>query len=168
SFFITVNGLRRTAESIEDARTNIECQPAKDDPSGHWGPIIHGYELSIRFKQDIFRTNEPVIATVIDRNAGTNILNHGSPYGGDLDFSFVIKNEEGDQLIDSFMPTRTTGQGEGWIPGTQYKYECNLTKRYGLSVPGRYSISVHRRLPNPDGRGAIDLSSGTATIRITF
>jgi hypothetical protein len=166
SFFVTIANPLEMKTSIENARTNIECQPAKDDPNGHWGPIIYGYELSIRFKKFTFHTNEPVIATIIYRNAGTNILNHATPFGGDLDFKVAIKNGAGNELDDSFVPARTTGHGGGWIPGTQYKYESDLTKRYGLSKPGTYSISVHRRLPDPGGSGWVDLSSGAAVIKI--
>jgi hypothetical protein len=143
----------------------MECQPAEDDPSGHWGAVVCGRELSIRFNENIFQSNEPIVATIIYRNVGTNVLNNDSPYGGDLDFQFVIQDKDGNQLTDSFTSGRTTGHGLPWIPGTQYKYKSNVTKRYGLSKAGTYSISVHRKLPNRGG-GWLDLSSGTATITI--
>ena len=164
SFFITMDYRLTPQESAEIARTNAECQPAIDDPDGHWGPIIYGCELSIRFEKFTFRTNESVIARIIYRNAGTNFLNYGTPFGGALDFRFRIRDQDGRELADSFKPARTTGHHGPWPPGTQYKYECNLTERFGLSKPGVYTILVHRRIRGP--AGIIDVASGTATIKI--
>lgn len=168
SFFVTPNEWSSvvTPDQIEDAKTNIECQPSENDPNGHWGPIYYGYQLSIRLNKDMFQTNEPVIATIIYRNTGTNVLHHGTPYGGDLDFQIAILDENGRRLPDSFVPQRTTGHGSQWQPGTQYKCQSNLTQRYGLIRLGTYSVSVHRRLSNPEANGWINLASGTATIKI--
>jgi|SRR5208282_34015 len=167
SFFVTADGMWWwTPEKIQAAKTNIECQSAENDSAGHWSPIFYGYQLSIRFSKDVFQTNEPVIATIIFRNAGTNTLNNFTPYGGDLDFKIVIKDENGKELPDSFVPGRTTGHSSQWPPGTQYKYESNLTKRYGISKPGTYSVIVQRGFLNPNGNGWLVLSSGTATIKI--
>ncbi len=168
SFFVTL-GERQGGpdfEAIELAKTNVECQPADNDPGGHWGERIIGEQLSIRFKKDAFQTNEPVIATIIYRNAGTNDLIHGTPFGGDLDFRIVITDENGRQLPDSFVPGRTMGHGSQWHPGTQYKCQSNLTHRFGLSKPGTYSISVHRKLRIDNANGWADLASGIVTIKI--
>jgi hypothetical protein len=169
SFFVTLSERSTivTPEAIADAKTSIECQPTKDDPSGHWGKEITGEQLSIRFADSVFRTNEPVTATIIYRHAGTNDnLNCTWMFGGDLDFRFVVKDESGTTLLDSFEPKRSNlPTTRKWVPGTQYKYQSNLTKRYGLSKPGTYSVSVHRRIRNFDMK-LVDLSSGTATIKI--
>lgn len=170
-FFVTLGERSSvvTPEAIEDAKTNIECQPAENDPAGHWGEKIIGEQLSIRFAKDLLLTNESVIATIIYRHAGTNDnLNCSWMFGGDLDFQFVVKDEDGNSLPDSFAPQRSSlPAGARWLPGTQYKYQSNLTKRYGLSKPGVYSISVHRRLSIRDAKGNLEvLSSGIATIKI--
>jgi len=89
-------------------------------------------------------------------------------FGGDLDFQFVVKGEERDRLPDSFAPQRSSlPTTRKWLPGTQYKYQSNLTKRYGLSKPGTYSISVQRRLSIRDSKENWEVhSSGTATFKI--
>jgi hypothetical protein len=170
SFFVTLGERSSvvTPEAIKNAKTNIECQPAENDSTGHWGEKIIGEQLSIRFANDIFQTNESVIAVIIYRNTRTDHdLNCGWAFGGDLDFQFVVKDENGKELPDSFVPQRVSlPTVSAWLPGTQYMYQSNLTKRYGVSKAGTYSITVHRRLRNPMGNGLVDISSGTATIKI--
>ena len=172
SFFVTLNerqGGHPAPEQIESAKTNIECQPAESDPAGHWGERIIGAQLSIRFAKDTYQTNEPIIATIIYRNTRTDRdLNYSWAFGGDLDFQFLIKDKNGKTFPDSFVrPERVSPVVTRWPPGTQYKYHSNLTKRYGLSEPGTYSISVQRRLSIHDSKGNWEvLSSGTATIKI--
>lgn len=168
SFFVNMEDGYWTSEKLANAKTNIECQPAENDQAGHWGKKIIGEQLSIRFAKDVFQTNEPVIATIIYRNTRTDRdLIFNSAFGGDLDFQFVIKDENGKELPDSFVPpARVSPKGSEWLPGTQYKYQSNLTKRYGLSKPGTYSISVHRKIRKDNGNGWSDLASGTATIVI--
>jgi hypothetical protein len=170
SFFVTLNewqGGHPNPEEIELAKTNIECQPAENDSAGHWGEKIIGEQLSIRFAKDVFQTNESVIAVIIYRHAGTNDnLNCSWMFGGDLDFQFVVKNEDGNSLPDSFAPLMSSlPTTRKWLPGTQYKYQSNLTKRYGLSKPGTYSVSV-RRKAFKDTNGWVYVSSGAATIKM--
>jgi hypothetical protein len=165
SFFVPAEDMW-SPEKIEEAKTNAECQPSEKDPAGHWSPIFYGYQLSVRFNRNVFHTNEPVIAIIIFRNAGTNALHNFTPYGGDLDFKIVVKDENGNELPDSFVPGRTTGHSSYWPSGTQFKYESNLTKRHGLSKPGTYSVTVQRGFLNPNGNDWLVLSSGTATIKI--
>jgi hypothetical protein len=170
SFFVTLDPPGSsivTQEAIENARTNIECQPAENDPAGHWGEKIIGEQLSIRFAKDIFQTNEPVIATIIFRNTRMDRdLNYGFAFGVDLDFQFVVKDENGNSLPDFFIPPeRFSHINTEWLPGTQYKYQSNLTKRYGLSKPGTYSVFVRRKAFR-DTNGWVYVSSETATVKI--
>ena len=171
SFFVTLGERSSavTSVAIEDAKTNVECQPTENDSAGHWGEKIIGEQLSIRFAKDTYQTNELIIATIIYRNTRTDHdLNCSWAFGGDLDFQFVVKDKNGKELPDCFvLPERVSPVVTEWLPGTQYKYQSNLTKRYGLSKPETYSISVHRRLSIRDAKGNFEvLSSGTATIKI--
>jgi len=169
SFFVTVEDGCWTPEKLEIAATNAECQPAQNDLAGHWGKEIVGEQLSIRFEKSAFQSNEPVVATIIYRHSGTNDnLNYNRGFGGDLDFQFIIKDENGNELPDSFIPPkRISPSGSRWPPGTQYKFVCDLTKRYGLSQPSKYSIYVRRKLSILDEKGnRINLLSSTATIKI--
>ncbi len=169
SFFVTLDERSSvvTHGAIADAKANVDCQPAESDLAGHWGEKIIGEQLSIRFAKDVFQTNEPVIAAIIYRHAGTNDnLNCSWMFGGDLDFQFVVKDKDGNNLPDSFAPQRSSlPTTRKWLPGTQYKYQSNLTKRYGLSKSGTYSIFVHRKAFH-DTNGWVYVSSGAATIEI--
>jgi hypothetical protein len=171
SFFVTLGERSSvvTPVAIEDAITNVECQPAENDPAGHWGDKIIGEQLSVRFAKDTYQTNEPIIAIIIYRNTRTDHdLNCSWAFGGDLDFQFVVKDKNGKELPDSFVPPeRVSPVVSEWLPGTQYKYQSNLAKRYGLSKPETYSISVHRRLSIRDAKGNWEvLSSGTAKVKV--
>lgn len=45
-----------------------ESRPAQDDPEGHWGPIIAGWQLSLRLSTNTFAPGQPVSGTVLLRN----------------------------------------------------------------------------------------------------
>jgi len=169
AFFVTL-GEGQTSpyvKQVVNAKTDAECQPARIDLAGHWGEEVAGKQLSIRFKKDVYQTNEPVIATIINRHTATNDdLNCSWMFGGDLGFQFVIKDEKGNTLPDSFAPERASLPMERkWLPGTQYKYQSNLSKRYGLAKPGTYSVFVQRKAFR-DTNGWIYVSSDTATVKI--
>jgi hypothetical protein len=168
-FFITLYPHRSVpiSEAMEDAKTNVVCRPAELDPTGHWGRGEVGAQLSIRFAKDRYETNEPVIATVIYRNTRTDDnLNLTSAFGDERDFQFVIKGEDEMELPDSFVvPERVSSFSSRWLPGTQYRYESNLTKRYRLSQRGTYSISVRRKIMS-ETNGYVYVSSGTAKVKI--
>jgi hypothetical protein len=166
SFFVTIDTWGVTPAAIEQAKTNSECRPAEEDAAGHWGRIAEGYQLSIRFEKETFRSGEPVPAKLIFRNASTNYLLYATPFGADLDFEIRVVDQNGRRLPDSARPTRTTGRGTRFVPGTQFEFVSNLMQRYGLAKPGTYSVSVHRKIPKLDGTGWTEVVSGTAKIRI--
>lgn len=171
SFFVTLDPgtTNVTDEALEDARTNIDCQPAGVDKKGHWGGVITGLQLGLSFPKSKFRVDEPVIATIIYRNTRKD---YRMPchwrYGGDLDFGFVIRDANGNRLADSFQPYPAFEKTNvWWTPGTQYIYQSDLTQRFGLSNPGTYTVEVCRRLPNPAYKTEAILFSSKATITIS-
>lgn len=171
SFFVTLEpgSTNLVPDAIENARNDIKCQLAEQDADGHWGNKIVGLQLSLRFSKSDFQANEPVYATIIYRNTRNDyLLRCYQVYGGDRDFGFLIRDENGNRLRDS-SPSQDVSDISSvvWPPGTQYIYQSNLTDRFGLSNPGTYSIVVYRRLPNPDGKGDVVLYSTAATITIS-
>jgi hypothetical protein len=61
-------------QKIREASLAQESRPAKDDPEGHWGAIIEGFQLSIRFRKRLFCSNEVITATCIIRNVAEQPL----------------------------------------------------------------------------------------------
>ena len=172
SFFVTLEPKTTNLFSgaIENARTNIECQPAEQDTGGNWGNKFDGLQLSLRFEKSAYRADEQIIATIIYRNTSDNYaMRCRWAYGGDRDFDFAIRDENGNRLRDSFVPQYFPAvTAIWWPPGTQYIYQSNLTERFGLSKPGTYSVLVGRRLPSPAGvKSVVYLYSAPATITIT-
>jgi len=169
-FFVTLEPgtTNLIAGAIANARTNIECQPEEKDKEGHWGNKVTGLQLSLRFPKSVYQANEPIDATIIYRNTRQDSLMVCRwVYGGDDDFGFVVRDENGNRLRDSFVPYNTSNiTSVWWPPGTQYIYQSNLAERFGLTNPGTYSITVYRRLPNTDLKFLEDLYSTAVTITI--
>ena len=166
SFFVTVTGLGLTPENLEAARTSIECQPAENDLAGNWGAVTEGYQLSLRVNKESFYTNEPVLVTIIFRNASTNFLPYAEPSGSDLDFSILVADQNGRQLPDAADVDRTTGHSVRFIPGTQHKFQLDLRKRFEFSKPGVYSVTVRRKIPQQNGVGWTEVNSKPAKIMV--
>lgn len=51
-----------------------ECKPADQDPEGHWGKVVNGFQLSIRSATNAFVRGHPATVTVLLRNSTTNAL----------------------------------------------------------------------------------------------
>jgi hypothetical protein len=169
-FFVTLepDSTNLIPGALEAAATSIECQPAEKDADGHWGNKIAGLQLSVRFRKSVYQSGEPVYATIVYRNTRKDDIMRTFPvYGGDHDFGFVIKDEDGNRLKDSFVPWKANenpGYNLEWPGGTQYIYESDLKERFGLTNPGTYSVAVYRKLPN--GKGVIYLYSSEAKVTI--
>src|SRR5690242_4912056 len=58
-----------TPKQIETAQKTKESRPATEDLEGHWGDLTEGFLLSVRFEKDSAQAGEPVVATIIIRNA---------------------------------------------------------------------------------------------------
>jgi len=166
SFFITVDTDGVTPESVTAAKASAECRPAEQDPAGHWGEASEGYQLSVRFPKEVLHQGEDVLAAVLLRNCSTNYLSYSTEFGDDRDFAFLISSEKGQQLKDTTAPTSIIGHGTRSVPGTQRKFQVNLTKRYRLSGPGTYRVQVRRRVAKLDGSGWSEVTSAEVTIKV--
>ena len=69
-----------------------EQLPASLDANGHWGPVVNGWQLSVRFPQGEYLTNEPVVAMIMLRNVGsTDAWMFTRPYdGARKNFRYVL------------------------------------------------------------------------------
>jgi hypothetical protein len=135
-----------TMKSIEEAQKSQESRPADQDPEGHWGKVVDGYQLSLRFDKADYTNGEPIVATVLLRNVSDQprtyvrqtVLGQRSPV-----FLLVWKNEEELKLktVDNTVII-SSASNVTLQPRTQHRYRLQLDKFYDLSGTGSYSVQA--------------------------
>lgn len=90
-------------------RAARESRPANEDPEGNWGQLIAGCQISMRAEQDSFPTGEPVIARVIIRNVGNELLQFAYATGDPFCVLTVV-DEQGQRIERSRWGGGSTGK----------------------------------------------------------
>lgn len=163
-----------TEEQIERAKRAKESRPAAQDPEGHWGDVVEGFQLSMRFAKESFRVGEPIAATVIIRNAaGRNVyyrdfigMREDSPV---CQFDVLDEQQQPVPRRDPKAPDDITDGPHvqrGLSPGTQCRYEVKMEARFQLDRAGKYSIRARRWVHKLNGDGYSQLQSSLASITI--
>ena len=163
-----------TPEQIESAQNAKESRPATQDPEGHWGETQEGFQLSVRFEKENFRAGEPIVATVLIRNATNKNVYYRDFVGLREDSpvcQFDVLDEQQkpvlrltanapDDITDGPHITRALK------PGTQCRYDVKLDARFNLNQPGTFSIRARRWVHKLQGDGYVQLKSEPAPITI--
>ncbi len=156
SKFITVN----------DYATKTESLPAKDDPTGNWGSIIEGVQLSIRFTNQVYRVGEPCIATILWRNTTNHTVAFCYSSARPEYFEFSVTDEKGtvlksksDRERSLWEPQTGRSSSRAVEPHSQMKFNIDLDKFFAFK-PGKYRIAARYRFTNQSG------SSAETTIRL--
>lgn len=129
-------------KKIREALDLPESRPADQDPDGHWGMPTNGFQLSLRFNKLVFTNNEPVVATLLLRNATNSpvkflrasITHQPSPINV-LAFrgKMPLSRKSFSGPIDVISANEIT-----IYPQTQCKYAVRLNDYYDLSGSGEY------------------------------
>ena len=174
----TTNGGRFIRpEKYREALQAKESRPANLDIEGNWGQVTFGTQVSLRFANATFSTNEPVIATLIIRNVGDqegNYLHRADevanslvvigPQGKPLERTDVSK--PADARMASAIAAVTRIHPYFLSPGMQRKFEVDLQTHFDLSAPGRYTVYARPGVLNPATRKYTEIQSGNATITV--
>lgn len=136
-------------EKIEEARHAQISQPASDDPDGNWGAITNGLQASIRFKQRVYGTNEPIVAVVLIRNLGEASRFWISDHGIQSDLAIFNPAHQKLERKDWLGTNTFKGKLQRMVQnpplvsigsGLQVKAELDLRQWFDLGVSGEYSV----------------------------
>ena len=161
------NYIRR--EIISTALSSPQCRPAEYDAEGHWGPIVGGWQLSLRFPRTNFTLGEPIVATVLVRNVTTTEMDFLPLTGSGGDFPVTWSRRE-----DNVGSRGEFTEPQGLIsslarhvrPKTQRQSLLKLDRLIPTNAPGTLAVSVRTRTYVPKRKGFIEFGSATATIRL--
>lgn len=187
SYFITADGstywtngvIGINPEKIEEAKHAPDARPAELDPEGNWGLFGYDCQVSLRFEKPEFSTNEPITATLIVRNVGTNECTFCFKpfFTFNIANSISIINPQGTVLERSDLPLMKSGRlsrivnstGHDWYwlgPGTQNKFKLDLKSHFDLP-PGRYVVYGQVQLQDSETKiFSNEIQSGNAVITI--
>jgi len=150
-------------EQLEFAKRLPECRPAELDPDGHWGAVICGFQMGLRFSTNTFVLGEPIEATVIIRNTTTNSLTLFAPQAESL--QILVTNGSKDVLPESPKKLMISGPASLRFPERrQLRYSLAMDKKVIFPAPGTYHIKVKRLVQADTGNGNVELSSTAARL----
>lgn len=158
---------------IQEALKSNESLPANQDPGGHWGKVVDGLQLSLRFDTQQFTNGEPVSATILMRNVSTNQLTYitDTMTLQPAPINVVVwRDNERLKLITAGKHTfiEGTARRASLFPQTQHKYSVRLDKYYDFSHPGDYKVQAEYDNPRRATGGAREvLASQPVTISVT-
>jgi hypothetical protein len=166
-----------TAQQIEQARHAPQSRPSEQDPAGNWGPVIEGFQLSVRFAKEVFTNGEPVAALILLRNVTTKPLWYPISSGRDMETTCLLERN-GQPVLrhDAIKPGASfaerlkgayAGSEKFWRcpPGTQRPFQIGLSEFFDLTN-GTYSVSVKRKVTNQARTDIAEVVSGPASFRI--
>jgi hypothetical protein len=136
-----------------------EQLPANRDTNGHWGPVVNGWQLSVRFRHGEFLTNEPVVAMIMLRNVNApfpsifkRLHSEGRHSEARKNFSYALRHGTNtltwswtDPPLDP-MSLVIRQPRYFWKltiePRWQAAFFVRLDQIFDLSQPGEYSVQV--------------------------
>ena len=127
-------GEKDIAEQIDTAKGKPECRPAEFDPQGNWGPVVSGFQISIRLATNTFRVGSMINARVILRNTETNSLTIIAPSVAGI--RLVATDEHGVLLQPNRLQLTVSGPSQATLPGRrQRSYEFDLAQNFDFKSP---------------------------------
>jgi hypothetical protein len=134
------------AKRVKDAEKAKESRPADQDPEGHWGKVVDGFQLSLRFERQEFSNGEPIIVSILMRNVSDKRLTYiRETVNGRPSPIYVAVWKEQEKLkleTDDNLVPRASATKVDLYPRTQHRYRLRLDKFYDLSKPGVYSVQA--------------------------
>lgn len=148
-----VEGARTYNLAVEEARKAADSRQAEDDPEGNWGDVINGSQLSVRLDKEQYAFGETLVAHIIIRNLGSEVLAYPFSFP-DLETQISIIDDRYQSVSrlkpPSERPQVVSGGAMQIRPGWQRKYDFRIDTLYKFSTPGTYSINVSRPVYGPN------------------
>lgn len=161
----TTNGTRFIRpEKIKEAMQAGDSRPVALDSEGHWGQIDLGCQTSLRFEKTSYPTNGPVVAKLIVRDVGDQVVEFFFR-PADPAVCIVVIGPNSNRLqrldVDKSKDPRLAAINTAMAkpvhyslnPGTQRKFELDLKSSFDFSMPGTYTIYASPKVIGP-ARGA--------------
>lgn len=176
----TVAVLSAAALSFVTFEHTVQGQPQNEQPQNEQeqpipllasGEPKEGIQLSISMDRNVFTPKEPVLMTVSLKNL--NRANLSLPTTTpERDFKLSVKDKQGNILpLSLYGKGMNTSAIFGRYPvevkiGKQTQYTLQIDRLYDLTTCGSYSIEASRRVPNINGNGFSDVTSGKIDVSI--
>ncbi len=168
--YITVDDHYPIDTNVEPAvlKGGPESRLAAADPEGHWGEIIGGLQLGLRFKTNTFRSGEPIIGYAFIRNIATNVEEYTlymDMHSPGCDYRVTGPDGLG---IAYRLPTPIWGHNlrKSVSPGCQNRVWVRLDKAFDLSRAGTYQVTAVGKYPIRAEKRSAPFSSAPAVIHI--
>lgn len=141
-----------------------ESRSAEFDPEGHWGRVVSGFQLSLRFSTNTFTAGQTIEATVLLRNVTTNTLIVLGPHPAFIEFKVVDERNNVVQPVSRLVSV--SGPVRLALPShRQLAYQLQLNQMFNLG-PGKYAVCAERRVDNELGETIGQVLSARAAITI--
>lgn len=131
---------------IREAQASRESRPAERDPEGHWGRVVDGFQLSLRFDKQAFTNGEPVVATILMRNVSDKELGYiaqdVTKRPSPIHVSVWKEMEPLSLKTNDDVPPLASVRNVTLYPRTQHKYQLRLETYYNLSKAGTYVVQA--------------------------
>ena len=166
-------------EQIQKAQREQESRPSKEDPGGNWGPVVEGFQLSLRFEKETYTNGEPVRAYVLLRNVSDRSLVYPFEGGPDERELALMLFQGKDRVYGKFdvrpgaslhERLRLIRTGHGWTRvspvGSQHKSCVDLKQTYGSLNIGEYVMQARREVLTSYYTAETNVLSSEARFRI--
>lgn len=140
---------------VQQAEKCSESRPAEQDPEGHWGKVVDGFQLSLRFEKQEFTNGEPVWATILLRNVSDRQLTYiaeevaGRP--SPIHVSVWTQQGKLNLKTNHAVIPIVSVRSASLYPRTQHRYRLRLDRYYDLSKVGAYSAQAEYGPGAPSG-----------------
>ena len=163
-------------QRVQEALRSNESRPAEQDPQGHWGKMVDGFQISLRFDKQEFTNGEPIVAAILMRNVSEKRLSYTTQMVSQQPSPVYVSVWRGDEKlkvsVDEHAPNLSSTRVVSLYPRTQHRYHIRLDKYYDLSKAGTYSAQAEYGPGAPPGpaeirRGHEAITSQEFTISVT-
>jgi len=150
------------------AVNNPESQPARLDTNGHWGEVLFGFQVGLRFSKSTFTNGEPVNAIVYLRNASDAQI-FWPPIDGP-EVGAVALSKMGILRSAETEPSGPSVKPYVILPHSQKRFTVRLDEIVAIKRPGEYQVWAQIPVAYPRNcppGTKIKVYSAVAIIRIT-
>jgi hypothetical protein len=167
TIFVTgTNGSRLVPrKALEAALKSPESRPAAEYPEGHWGPVVKGWQLSLRLSTNAVSPGQPLYGTMLLRNVTEKEMTY-TLVGLEQEAFAVIWLREDNTLVSRVAPPLPEGlispHHLRFQPRTQRQFSIRIDSGMPEKARGKLLVSVSTRVYGP-GKPK-EVSSGSAAI----
>jgi hypothetical protein len=160
---------------INDDLLRLLEGPAENDPSGNWGFVDDGVQMSLRFDRQVYAMGQSITGILVIRNVSDEQRNYSTWGAPHVQFGIVVMDDQGREVNERGVTNDFQRRLNRIVNNPKPVYLRGLTQSvstfrlddvFELEQPGRYFARASVKVYHSEGIKRIEVGTGNAMFEI--